>query len=64
MPGYLLCLWDNCDVFPDAQRPIDVEFVFVQLKKEYNKHKERVEHEETEERFVSQFLQLDLCLFL
>lgn len=56
MPGYLLCLWDNCDVFSDAEWPVDVKIIFVQLKKEYNEHKERVEHEETEERFVSQFL--------
>ena len=54
--GYLLSIWYNGDVFFDAQWPVDVEFILIQLEEEHNKDKERVEHEESKERFIPQFL--------
>lgn len=30
-PSYLLCFSINCDVFLHAKRPVDMEFVLVQL---------------------------------
>lgn len=54
----------------DAQRPNDVQLVFVQLQQEHDQHEQCVEHEERKHGLVTQFFQVDgdsrlfFCLFV
>lgn len=43
----------------DAQRPNDVQLVFVQLQQEHDQHEQCVEHEERKHGLVTQFFQVD-----
>lgn len=56
---------DECNVGSYAKWPINMQFVFVELKQEYDQYEQCVEHEECEYGFVSQFDQFlcNTCLF-
>ena len=57
--SYLASLLDQGDVILDAEWPVHVDVVLVQLQQEHDEDEERVTHQEDEDRLVpelSQFL--------
>ena len=56
--AHLSSLLDQRDVVLDAERPVDVQVVLVQLQQEHDQAVERVTHEEDEHRLVAQLGQV------
>lgn len=55
---YLRRLGDGRDVRFDAYRPVQMEFVLVELEQEHDEHEQGVDHEKREHRFVPEFYQV------
>lgn len=51
---YLRGLFDVGDIRPDAERPDNVQLIFVQLEQEYDQNEQRIEHKKREHALVPQ----------
>lgn len=56
--GYLLCGFIVSNICFDAEWPLDVDVVLVQLQQEHDQHEESVYHEERKHRRVPQLFQI------